>query len=103
MIGAAAVFALATAIWFFRTARKVGRDAWVWAFIGFACFQGFFALSAKIFVIPMSLLMPTTHDNDATLTALVWIVALAMSWFASVVVRAKYLTKKTTTQAEQNE
>ena len=101
MIGA--VFALATAIWFFKTARKVGRDAWVWAGIGFACFQGFFALSAKIFVIPMALLMPTTHDNDTMLTTMVWILALAMSWFASVFVRTKYLIKKNTTLAEQNE
>ena len=39
MIGA--IFALATAVWFFKTAKKVGRDAWVWALIGFVCFQGF--------------------------------------------------------------
>ncbi|GEM_PF-1222116 len=101
MIGA--VFALATAIWFFKTARKVGRDAWVWALIGFACFQGFFSLSASIFVLPMSMLMPTTHDNSTALSTLVWILALAMSWFGSVFVRAKFLMKNPSVQTKQNE
>lgn len=90
----ATALALVTAVWYFTTAREIGKNKWLWAVLGFISFQGISTIMAKIIVLPISLFAPATHDNSL-LNTLVWIIVLVSAGVCAVFIREKYLKGKT--------
>jgi len=88
------LFSIAAAIWFYVTAREIGKNAWVWAALGFICFQGSFTIFTKFLVLPISLFVHTVHGNTF-LNSLIWVMVTALSVVFVIFIRANYLKGKT--------
>jgi hypothetical protein len=84
------LFAIATAIWYFDTARKIGKNSWVWAAIGFIAFQGAFTIFTKFIVLPVSLFTPSVH-NDSVFNATIWLIVTALTVVVVMYVRTNFL------------
>lgn len=87
------VFAVATAIWYFNTAKKIGKNAWVWAALGFISFQGIFTIFTKFIVLPVSLLTSSVHDNTS-FNSMIWVIVTAFTVVAVMFIRTNYLKGK---------
>ena len=84
------IFAIFTAIWYFNTARQVGKSPWVWAALGFICFQGAFTIFTKFIVLPVSLFTPSVH-NDSSFNTLIWLFVTAFTVVFVMYVRTNFL------------
>ncbi len=85
-----ALFAIATAIWYFDTARKIGKNSWLWAALGFIAFQGAFTIFTKIIVFPVSLFTPSMHNNSL-FNSTIWLVVTALTVVFVMFIRTNYL------------
>ncbi len=88
------LFSIVTAVWFFITAREIGKNAWVWAALGFICFQGSFTILTKLIVLPLSIFSQTMHDSTFV-NSFIWVVVTAMSTFIVMFVRNNHLKGQT--------
>ncbi|MGH8552946.1 MAG: hypothetical protein ACRESZ_15970 [Methylococcales bacterium] len=84
------LFAIATAIWYFDTARKIGKNSWLWAALGFIAFQGTFTIFTKIIVFPVSLFTPSIHNNSL-FNSTIWLLVMALTVVFAMFVRTNYL------------
>lgn len=87
------LFAVATAIWYFITANKIGKNAWIWAAIGFISFQGIFTIFTKFIVLPVSLFTSSVHGNTL-FNSLIWVIVTALTAVAVTYIRTNYLKGK---------
>ena len=81
---------IGTAVWFFFTARKTDKNPWLWALLGFICFQASYSILVQIIILPMSLFVPSTHGNQG-LNTLSWVLVVGLALASAAFVRAKYL------------
>ncbi|MCI0667543.1 MAG: hypothetical protein L0Y38_02980 [Methylococcaceae bacterium] len=84
------LFAVLTAIWYFNTARQIGKNSWLWAALGFICFQGAFTILTKVIVFPVSLMTPSIH-NDNVFNSTLWLIVTALTVAIVMFVRTNYL------------
>lgn len=84
------LFAIATAVWYFLTAREVGKNVWVWAALGLISFQGSFTILTKFIILPLSMFARSMHDSTF-MNSIVWIVVTAMSVLIVMYIRNHYL------------
>lgn len=84
------LFAVATAIWYFHTARQIGKNSWLWAALGFICFQGAYTMLSKFIVLPVSLLTPSVHNNTLFNSTL-WLIVTGLTVVFVMFVRTNFL------------
>jgi hypothetical protein len=84
------LLAVVTAIWYFDTARKIGKNSWLWAVLGFIGFLGAFTIFTKVIVFPVSLLTPSIHNNSLFNSTL-WLVVTLLTVGFVMFVRSNYL------------
>ncbi len=84
------LFAIATAVWFYITAREIRKNAWIWAAFGFVCFQGSFTIFTKFIILPVSLFTPSIH-GDSLLNSFIWILVTALSCVFVMFIRTNVL------------
>lgn len=87
-----ALLAIATAIWYFKTAHNVGKNAWLWAALGFIACQGAFTALTKLIIFPVSLFTPSIHNNSL-FNSVLWAIVLALTAVVVMYVRRNYLLK----------
>ncbi len=84
------LLAIATAIWYFDTARKIGKNSWLWAALGFISFQGAFTMLTKFIVLPVSLFTPSVHNNSLFNLTL-WLIVTALTAVIVMYIRTNFL------------
>lgn len=84
------IFAIITAIWYFKTARQCGKRPWVWAALGFIAFQGAFTIFTKFIVLPVSLFTPTVHNNNL-FNSTIWLIVTALTVVFVMYIRTNFL------------
>ncbi|MGR9107752.1 MAG: hypothetical protein ACU843_12545 [Gammaproteobacteria bacterium] len=90
MVNGPFIFAIATAIWYFYTARQIGKNAWLWAALGFICFQGVLTIFTKVIVLPVTLFTPSLHD-DSVFHTLLRLIVIAFTVVIVMYVRTNFL------------
>lgn len=84
------LLSVAVAIWYFLTARELGKNVWVWGAIGFICFKGAFTVFTKFIYLPVSMFTPNIH-TDTLFNSTIWVLVTALSTVFVLYVRTNYL------------